>query len=495
MKQEVLRGISFGRQVAEEESENLSSYFVETDQWRRIFSGEVDVVYGAKGSGKSAIYSLLINRQTMLFDRSILAVSAENPRGTPAFSNIIPDPPTTDPEFKGMWKVYLLSLIANQLHEYGFSSPDAQRVIDELARTGVLEEGVSLSGRLRIAIDYVRSMLRIESAEGGVQLDPTSGLPSGVSGKITFREPGAEMRRHGFVSVDDLFRLANTALGQFGYQVWILLDRLDVAFDENIQLEQNALTALFRVYLDLLGLEKISLKIFLRSDIWNRILTSGFREASHITRHVYITWDQESLMNLIIRRIIVFDEIVGFYSINRETVAANTNEQEELFYRIFPVQIEAGPRQSKTLSWMLTHTADGTKVNAPRELIHLLNAARERQLRKLEIGQAEPPEETLFASAAIKEALPEVSKVRLERTLLAEYPQHREWLQKLERAKTQQTLTTLARIWGIPEDQAEVIATELTEIGFFERQWKKGTEIYWVPFLYRDSLQMVQGPA
>jgi hypothetical protein len=52
-----------------------------------------------------------------------------------------------------------------------------------------------------------------------------------------------------------------------GINVWILLDRLDVAFAEHPDLEANALQGLFRVYLDLMGYEHVKLKIFLRSDI------------------------------------------------------------------------------------------------------------------------------------------------------------------------------------------------------------------------------------
>jgi hypothetical protein len=65
---EVLRNPNIGRRVAEEEKDQLAAYFVETDQWRRIYSGDVDIVYGAKGSGKSAIYSILLDRQSDLFD-------------------------------------------------------------------------------------------------------------------------------------------------------------------------------------------------------------------------------------------------------------------------------------------------------------------------------------------------------------------------------------------------------------------------------------------
>jgi hypothetical protein len=78
-------GLSFGAQVAEEETSDLADYFVETDQWLRIFGGEVDVIRGPKGAGKSAIYLLLSTRADELFDKRIMLISAEKPRGTPSF--------------------------------------------------------------------------------------------------------------------------------------------------------------------------------------------------------------------------------------------------------------------------------------------------------------------------------------------------------------------------------------------------------------------------
>ena len=65
-KRETLRAISFGQRVAEEEIEELSEYFVETELWRRIFAGEIDIVYGPKGAGKSAMYGRLLSRKDEL---------------------------------------------------------------------------------------------------------------------------------------------------------------------------------------------------------------------------------------------------------------------------------------------------------------------------------------------------------------------------------------------------------------------------------------------
>lgn len=80
----ILRSITFGQRVAEEETDVLSTYFVETDHWQRLYRGDIDVVYGPKGSGKSALYSLLLSKSTELFDRSTLLVAGENPRGATA---------------------------------------------------------------------------------------------------------------------------------------------------------------------------------------------------------------------------------------------------------------------------------------------------------------------------------------------------------------------------------------------------------------------------
>lgn len=113
----------------------------------------------------------------------------------------------------------------------------------------------------------------------------------------------------------------------------------------------------------------------------------------------------------------------------------------------------------------------------------------------LELGHSAPAGELLFDRTAFKAALPEVSKVRLEQTLFAEQPRLRAYLEKLEGEKTQQYPATLAAIWGVGEDRALEVANELVETGFFERRGSKDEPAFWVPFLYRDALRMVQGSA
>lgn len=494
-KREVLQDTTFGARIAEEERSELSAYFVETDQWRRIFSGEIDIVYGAKGSGKSAIYSLLINRTEQLFDAGIMAIPAENPRGTPVFKDLIEDPPTDETEFRTLWKLYFLSLIAHHLREYGISTSLSKSIVDPLEKAGLLQKQWSLRTVLRSVVDYARDLTKAESFEGGLKIDPTTGNPIGITGKITIREPSSAQRASGLVSADNLLETADLALKESELNLWLLVDRLDVAFSETEDLERNALRALFRVYLDLLSFDAISLKIFLRSDIWSRISGLGFREGSHVTRHVTIRWDKASLLNLVIRRLVHNEMLRGAYNVEPSATLQDAQEQSKLFYRLFPKQIDVGTRNPDTFTWMLSRTSDASNETAPRELIHLLSAARELQLGKLEVGSGELSDESLFERSVFKEALRPVSEVRFTQTLCAEYPQLQKWLRALEGEKTQQRAETLANIWDVDQEQAVTIADELVEIGFFERRTTKEESSYRVPFLYRDALRMSQGSA
>ena len=406
-KKSVVQAVSLGQRVAEEERDSLAAYFVETEHWRRVFKGEIDVVFAPKGGGKSAIYSMLLSRENDFFDRNIVLAPGENPTGTPAFSAVEEDPPTTENEFVGLWKLYFLALSAQTFREFGIANPAAQQVIESLQTAGVLTGDAAKRPLVTRVMAYVKRSFTPTSVESTVSIDPGTGLPT-VTGRIRFDEPSAEDRAAGAIYVDELLARADSALADAGFNEWLVLDRLDVAFADSQELEENALRALFRVYRDLEPLSHISLKIFLRSDIWRAITAKGFREASHITRELNISWSDGALLQLVVQRLVQSSELCAFYGVDPSTVLASAREQRNLFERVYPRQVEPGSRKPKTFDWCLARTKDGHGT-APRELIHLLSAARDRQLQRYEIGEVSPDDEMLFDRQALKDALPEVS--------------------------------------------------------------------------------------
>jgi hypothetical protein len=488
-KHKLLSETTFGHRVAEEEQEDLGKYFVETEEWKDIFSGRIDVVYGPKGSGKSALYSLLLKRADTLFDRGIIAVPAENLRGAAAFKDLVKNEPATEHEFVVLWKLYFLSLIGDQLIEYSATSRPATIVIDTLREAG-LAKHEGLSAKLAAVMKYLKRLFSPESLSAELIFDPATGLPKGIGARITPQDATDDERAMGRYSVDQLLAMSNDALQEVGLTVWLLLDRLDFAFKDDPRLEVNALRTLFFAYLDMQALARISVKIFLRTDIWKRLVTDGFREASHITRERTISWDSASLLNLVIRRLIQNSTVCGHYAVNADEILGSTKAQRELFYRVFPQQVERTKDSPKTFDWVLLRTRDGSGESTPREVIHLFNQAREQQLKKLELGEREPDGDLLFNARAFADVFPIVSKARLEKTFFAEYPRLRYYVERLGGQKPSQTLESLATIWKASTDDTARIAIDLHDAGFFERQGGVATPTYVVPLLYRSALDM-----
>ncbi|MGH7116744.1 MAG: P-loop ATPase, Sll1717 family, partial [Stellaceae bacterium] len=250
-----------------------------------------------------------------------------------------------------------------------------------------------------------------------------------------------------------------------------------------------------RVYGEFRKYNNVSLKIFLREDIWNRIMEPGYREASHLVRCEILKWTNPSLLNLMMRRILDNRVLTEEFEIDRDSVLRDVTQQEALFEKLFPRQVEQGPQKATTFNWMVTRCADATKKTAPRELIHLLNSILEQEIKRLENGGKPDPDRKLFDRSVFKQALPTVSNARLTQYLYAEYPNQREFLEKMDGAKAEQTPDSLEKIWDLDRETAIAKANELVELGFFEARSTRSAPTYWVPFLYRDALHLVQGRA
>lgn len=187
--------------------------------------------------------------------------------------------------------------------------------------------------------------------------------------------------------------------------------------------------------------------------------------------------------------------LLEYLATDASAALGDSRSQRKLFDRIVPDQIDPGIHRPKTYEWMIGRAKDGTGDTAPRELIHLLTESRNQQLAMIERGEDDPKETSLLPRLAIRGALPEVSRTRLEQTLYAEYPQLRTYIEALDHEKSQQNLSSLSQIWDVDADDAREIASRMHDIGFFETRGDKADPQYWVPFLYRSALHMIQGAA
>ncbi len=484
-----LSDISFGDRVAENEVNTLANYFVKTQAWNKLYNGEVDVVFGSKGAGKSALYTLLLDKVAEFNSRKIFLISAEKPTGQTVFSDITTEPPTSEDEFVTLWKIYFCQLVVKCLIENDLCYGNAKTVSDELKKVGLLDEKNSLKRLVNSAKEFAKNLISLESIEGGI------GVEGGITGKITFRTPDRELQKKGYKSIDELLDELNEHLVEINQTCWILCDRLDVAFDQDIDLEKNALRALFKAYRDMEEYDSICLKVFLRDDIWDRITKDGFREASHITKTINITWNNRSLLNLIVSRALQNSDIIDKYEVEKDDILSDHEKQFEFYYQMFPKQVDIGEKQSDTFEWILSRIRDGLNNTPPRELIHYYNESVTQEIKEQEISNNKIEEPNIVSRLAIKNAAYEVSKVRTEQTIFAEYANLRIYIKAFENKKAEHTLSTLSEIWHVNEDEAKMIANQLAEVGFFELKAAKNDQVYKIPFLYRFYLSVIQGKA
>jgi len=189
-KIDALRIISFGERIAEEERDTLTTYFVKTNQWKKLLDGKVDIIYGAKGSGKSALFMNLLNSKKDLEKENIYICNAENPRGTTVFSELRTDPPATEEEFVFLWKLYFLSLSTTEIYK-NLKNKTMQYVYNLLQEYNLVLENKDLQSLLIKIKRYVAGLLHPDSIGTSLSLDGIQQTITDIEFKVYFREPSS----------------------------------------------------------------------------------------------------------------------------------------------------------------------------------------------------------------------------------------------------------------------------------------------------------------
>jgi hypothetical protein len=291
-------------------------------------------------------------------------------------------------------------------------------------------------------VNFFQTKLMPKMAEVEFTLSET-GIPI-ITPKLTFGDGGNEQQIKE-VSHGEALRLLNDCLSELGYSVWIALDRLDEAFQGFPEIEVPALRALMRTYLDLLEFDHLRLKLFVRRDLFRRIIGSGFVNLTHINaRKLEIVWDESDLLNLLCRRVRDNAQVL-------RVLGANGMPDEDLFYRLFPAKVDQAARKPTSWKWIMARIRDGNDIKPPRNLIDLAKMARDEQLKaEGRAARAYSADQPIIEADAIRKALEKLSAQRVEDTLIAEVgAETADLIQRFRRAKAEQNVDSLAEVLGL----------------------------------------------
>ena len=482
---DVLRSLDLGSSVAEFD-ESLEKYFVENEAFHALVNGKADVIAGDKGTGKTAVYRILQKRYGSLPElRGIEVLAGFNPAGNPIFQKLVQQQVLTEGQYVSVWKAYTLSLVGNWVLEIAGEkqSERFERLNQLLVDTGLRSKDDKPETIFSKIINSIQKVLSPTAAEIQFTLSET-GVPI-VTPRVEYGAKSDVAPKE--VPHEVALRLLNACLDEIDYSVWLVLDRLDEAFQGFPAVEIPALRALLRTYLDLLGFPRVRLKLFVRRDLFRKIVGAGFVNLTHINaRKKEIVWDEADLMNLLARRIRDNGAFI-------EALRAKNLSDDKLFYRLFPEKVDQAERKPTSWNWIMSRIRDGNDVKPPRNLIDLVNLAREEQIR----AESRTPRylegvSPLVSSESLRSAHERLSVQRVEDTLLAETAADTAALiEKFRKSKAEHNLETLAATLGLEGEPLQAAIRQLTEVGFLEGQrtsWK-------VPMLYRDGLEVRQGKA
>lgn len=482
---DVLRSLDLGSSVAEFDK-SLENYFVENEAFYALITGKADIIAGDKGTGKTAVYRILQKRFGLIPElKGIEVLAGFNPAGNPIFQKLVHQQVMSEGQYVSVWKTYILSLVGNWIIEIiGEKHSDKFVLLNQLLNdTGLRSKDDKPETIFTKIMNSVQRALNPRKAEIDFTLSET-GIPI-ITPRIEFGLPNEPIPKE--IPHEYALKLLNDCLEEIDYSVWLALDRLDEAFQGFPDIEIPALRALLRTYLDMLEYPRICLKLFVRRDLFKKIIGSGFVNLTHINaRKKEIVWDEADLMNLLARRI--RDNAVFLKTISSESL-----NDEQLFYRLFPEKVDKAERKPTSWNWIMARIRDGNDVKPPRNLIDLVILAREEQIRaETRTALQFQTNVHMIAPDSLRSAHTRLSRQRVEDTLLAESAvDTAKLIEKFRKSKSEHDLDTLAFTLALEGEPLQGAIRQLVEVGFLEalrESWK-------VPMLYRDGLDVRQGKA
>ncbi|WP_229554680.1 ParA family protein [Nostoc sp. XA010] len=450
------------------DTEHLGLIFQRTTDFEKFLDDTTCLIRGRKGTGKTALYSLFLKHKSVgqklahgrLDNTVFLSAHGRFKESRPSrdeFQVIHRHLQQNDGTWESFWRAYLL-LRCHQEKLFKFPRNNKfsrlKEIINKLSTEG----------------------WQYESTQALLQLSTHSDLR---------------------LIVKDAINIIHQEAKDKSQKLWFLYDDLDEDFRQAGEVRQQAITGLFQLIQSCYAnrLTAIRFKVFLREDIWNRLI---FDNRSHFNgRDILLQWTRVDFLRLALRQVIQsqdFKNLVDKFS----PIAVESIDQagEEVIDKALELlwgsRRRTGDKAKYVSRWVYERLTDSSGTTFPRSLSILLEGAKEQELSYKGKSSIQPPTDRLLRSKALEFGLKKASEKRCDE-IREEYPDLANFFESLKLKSAFLTQDELHTIW---QDSAhdiayfEEFASFLSEIGIIE--WREKEQRYKFADIYVYGFEMIR---
>lgn len=462
----ILEELQFRAATAQEmDSADIPEIFQRTGDFSRFLQDRTWLVRGAKGTGKTLLFRLFVERSA---DARLLAQKYVN---------------LTNVEFiPGHGQANLRNTLLTSTDLASYERQAGESTWTLFWQNYMLLQLVSSFHELQTLPDLDPQMIKL-----GPEVRPQH------AAIVDWLVQRARVPQYAPRANDELFAI-DAWFKEQNQRIWLLYDELDVGFGQDYNRRRRALEALGGWWVENgSGLTSVVPKILLREDIWTGLNFTN--KAYFSSRFVQLRWEESDLWRLVLRQALGKSPTLTAlvhqqYSIEREQL--DNSEVHQLRRGLYPLWGERMGRSRKayTYNWVRNRISDSKNNRFPRSLIQLLQSAVEIEKQTVERN----PYETILRPRSLIEALRFVSGQRVAE-VRNEYPEFADFLDKLSGQRSPIALDRLGQIWDQESDKLNSLVTGLIEAGVLQEYPRSsGTETprYSVAELYLYGLGMTR---
>ncbi len=270
---------------------------------------------------------------------------------------------------KGIWLLLLAMKAYLWCKQYSIKF-DISEIETILLETGFLENN-ELTGRSNKIVSFFVELSRRVEFSAKAEIEGVGFVEFRPSGSEEEVDSAALMRRAERTCIKFLTSLVT----EQRIWLWFAIDRTDILFDGDQNLESQSLYALLSILRDDIGSNSADFgfktKLFLKSEVWSELSKQGIPEFSHlVARRTELIWTLYELQRVIAGRFAANQNLMEAMIYDKSSALKNRYSVEDFMIQLLPEKLipdRGGGRKPK--DWILQTLRDSTGLPTPRDYI------------------------------------------------------------------------------------------------------------------------------